>query len=264
MFKAIVVAVALWVGAGTALAAGKPAPGGEVLRALFVDLEFEPAPEECGRAIEQAMNEAGAGVRVRFDSVHYADLTVPMLASGRYRFLVLSPQGTPWSRYERERAGPLARAKGLVKQAIAHDVPVLGICGGHQFLALAYGGKTDMLDRRFRGQALMEYPADALGEFGDVEVTPVAEDPFFEGAVGADGRFLATELHREEVTEITEPLLHLARSRTVRNQVMRVRGKVAYGVQFHPERAPPEGAGSKLLANFLRMAVRARARVEDP
>lgn len=235
------------------------------LDALFVDLEFEPAERDGGLAIERALNDAARldpdlrGHRVRFDFIHYADLTPEILQRKGYELVVLSPQGTPWARYASEAPVPLARAKDLVRHLIMdRRTPLLGVCGGHQFLALVFGGKTDLIDPTYRGQKLREYPEDSRWELGDVELRARIPDPILAGVPTAEGLFLVSETHHEEVSEVKDPLVNLASSEMSPVQILRVKGRVAYGVQFHPERDTEGDAGRKLLTNFLRMVIEGR------
>jgi GMP synthase (glutamine-hydrolysing) len=101
-----------------------------------------------------------------------------------------------------------------VRRAHAADVPILGICWGHQFLAQALGGRiVDM----------GEY------ELGYREVDRVGEDPLFEGV---PERFTSFETHSDRVAELPPGAKTLARN-DVGLQAFRV--GCAWGVQFHPE-----------------------------
>ncbi|WP_277554023.1 type 1 glutamine amidotransferase [Halobaculum limi] len=94
------------------------------------------------------------------------------------------------------------------------DVPVLGICWGHQFIAQALGGRVvDML----------EY------ELGYESITRVGEEPLFEGV---PEEFVSFETHSDRVAEVPPGATTLARN-DVGVQAFRLGS--AYGVQFHPE-----------------------------
>jgi GMP synthase (glutamine-hydrolysing) len=101
-----------------------------------------------------------------------------------------------------------------VRRAHAADVPMLGICWGHQFLAQALGGRVVDMG---------EY------ELGYREVDRVGEDPLFEDV---PERFTSFETHSDRVAELPPGAKALARN-DVGLQAFRVGS--AWGVQFHPE-----------------------------
>ena len=109
-----------------------------------------------------------------------------------------------------------------LRRAIEQDVPVLGICFGHQLLAHALGGVVG------------KNPAGLEG--GTVEVEfDAGEDPLF-GAM--PGRADLQVHHYETVLEPPAGSQVLARSERDRFQVLRHAPR-AWGVQFHPELTMP-------------------------
>ena len=94
------------------------------------------------------------------------------------------------------------------------DVPVLGICWGHQFLAQALGGRVVDMG---------EY------ELGYESITRLGDDPLFEGV---PREFLSFETHSDRVAELPPGARTLARND---NGVQAFRVGSAWGVQFHPE-----------------------------
>jgi GMP synthase (glutamine-hydrolysing) len=108
--------------------------------------------------------------------------------------------------------------------------PVLGICFGHQAIALSYGAKV------FRGP---ERRADEI-----VEV--LEKDTLFEGV---DNRLSLKEDHCEGITLPNEFIL-LARSQNYMVEAMKHRNKAMYGVQFHPESSGE--IGKVIIHNFLK------------
>jgi len=105
-------------------------------------------------------------------------------------------------------------AMAWLRGAHAADVPVLGVCWGHQFLAEALGGRVvDMGEH----------------ELGYRGVTRVGEDPLFEGV---PDEFTSFETHSDRVAELPPGGRTLARN-DYGVQAFRVGS--AWGVQFHPE-----------------------------
>jgi len=116
------------------------------------------------------------------------------------------------------------------------SLPVLGICGGHQLLAMAYGENIVHMGRVLRG-------------YYEVEV--LVDDPLFDSL---DRSILVAESHQEMVERVPKGFSHLAKSRDTPIEAMKSENGIAYGVQFHPQRhdeAHP--AGGVVLANFAKL-----------
>jgi GMP synthase (glutamine-hydrolysing) len=106
------------------------------------------------------------------------------------------------------------RTIGWVRQAHAADVPMLGICWGHQLLAQALGGRVvEMGDR----------------ELGYRTIDRVGEDPLFDGL---SREFVSFETHADRVAELPPGATTLARNDY---GLQAFRSGAAWGVQFHPE-----------------------------
>lgn len=128
---------------------------------------------------------------------------------------------------------------GISEQMIAtfsEQIPMLGVCLGHQCLVSYFGGRIVRAERLMHGKT-------SLVKHDDGSLFAGMSQPFAAGryhSLCADPQTLPAEL---ELTAETE-----------RGEIMGVRHKSLplNGVQFHPESIlTPEG--SKLLANFLRM-----------
>ena len=100
------------------------------------------------------------------------------------------------------------------RRAHAADVPTLGICWGHQFIAQTLGGRV--VDTG-------EY------ELGYETIERLGEDPVFRDV---PRRFTSFETHSDRVAELPAGATTLARNRF---GVQAFRLASAYGVQFHPE-----------------------------
>jgi GMP synthase (glutamine-hydrolysing) len=244
------------------------------LHGLLLDLELEsPDParhEQLRKALTQRLPaEASelAGWRICLDYCHFSACTESSFDRTRIDFLVLSPQGTPWYMYKGEAAEQLDRVKRFLRHAILRqDLPVLGVCGGHQFLALAFGGEVGFIDPSHVGTFPPRYPKEATSERGVVFLTTLGEDPIFRGVVTHPGRFRAVESHYEEVKRVPERLVNLAYSDMSWAQIIRVPEKQVYGLAFHPERCwdirecegNPVPEGRQILLNFLGMVIQKR------
>ena len=107
-------------------------------------------------------------------------------------------------------------------------VPVLGICFGHQVLGLLHGASI------YRGEPVRT----------SVDIEVLQSLPLFEGLGKTTGM---TEDHTEGIT-LPEGFIHLASSKTYKNEGMKHPDKDIYGVQFHPEVSGENGM--RLLKNF--------------
>ncbi|MBZ5637347.1 MAG: aminodeoxychorismate/anthranilate synthase component II [Acidobacteriia bacterium] len=169
----------------------------------------------------QALRELGAAVVVRRnDEVDSA--AVARLAPDR---IVISPgPGRP------EEAGEVL----AILRAFASRVPVLGVCLGHQALALAFGGRVVRARRTVHGK-----PSAVRHDGGGVYRG--IENPF------RGGRYHSLVVDRNAL-----PFGFSITAEAEDGTVMGIRHASwpAEGVQFHPESVMTEHGG-KLLRNFL-------------
>lgn len=115
------------------------------------------------------------------------------------------------------------RTAQWLRGAHAAQLPLLGICYGHQLMAHALGGVVDFHPRgREIGQHAIEFCAD------------IGSDALF-GALPP--RFLANLTHEQSVLAPPPGAQVLARSSHDPHQVLRY-GPNAWSVQFHPEFSP--------------------------
>ena len=112
------------------------------------------------------------------------------------------------------------RTAAWLRTAVAANLPVLGICYGHQLLAHALGGEVDY------------HPGGIeLGTI-PVELLPAAQDD----ALFADmpPRFGGQSAHRQSVRQLPTGAVVLAGNSFEPHQAVRYAHN-AWGVQFHPE-----------------------------
>jgi len=114
------------------------------------------------------------------------------------------------------------------------DIPILGVCLGHQAMGVAFGAVVDRAPKQMHGKTSMIRHEDA-GVFADLP-----------------NPFEATRYHSLEVKEstLTAELEPIAWSDDGALMGLRHRSLPYWGVQFHPE-SVLTGAGPHLLGNFL-------------
>ncbi len=129
--------------------------------------------------------------------------------------------------------GPtLERAGNCTAYVKKIDLPVLGICLGHQVMAKAYGGKVK---------------TGATGGYAAVEIEILEEDDILKG-MGKRMKVWAS--HADEVSSLPPEFTRLARSGICEVEAMKHKTKPLFGVQFHPEVSHTE-RGNDIFKNFF-------------
>ncbi|MDI3390334.1 aminodeoxychorismate/anthranilate synthase component II [Streptomyces sp. B-S-A8] len=185
------------------------------MRVLVVD-----ALDSFVHIIDQYLRELGADTEV----VRSGARTAPELSAWRPDAVVLGP-------------GPGHPADSGHVELVRHfagDVPLLGVCLGHQAIALAFGGAVRLAGTLMHGRTSV-IDHDGLGVFG-----------------GLPDRHTVTRYHSIVVAEpLPAELLCTARSTDDGYPMgLRHRELPVEGVQFHPE-SITTGDGLTMLANFL-------------
>jgi carbamoyl-phosphate synthase small subunit len=128
-----------------------------------------------------------------------------------------------------------------IKQIIETDMPLFGICLGHQLLALALGAKTYKLKFGHRGG---NHPVMNL-KTGKVEIT--SQNHGF----AVDEKTL--DKKNVEVTHIN------LNDKT--NEGIAHKTKAIFSVQYHPEAAPGPNDADYLFKNFLELLTKSKSKV---
>jgi anthranilate synthase/aminodeoxychorismate synthase-like glutamine amidotransferase len=122
----------------------------------------------------------------------------------------------------------------------AGNMPLLGVCLGHQSLGAAFGGDVVRAERLMHGKTSMVHH-DGKGLFASIE-TP----------------FEATRYHSLIVKRATLPECFEISAWTDEGEIMGLRHKefpALEGLQFHPESILTH-VGKKLLKNFIEMKIK--------
>ncbi len=116
------------------------------------------------------------------------------------------------------------------------EVPVLGVCFGHQMMASAFGAEV-VKD----GRHVLEM----------VKTDILVDDPLFDRLPKS---LMLLESRYEVVGSVPEGFRLLARSSTSPVAAMKHGTRPLYGVQFHPERYTREHPeGNAVMGNFVRL-----------
>ena len=181
--------------------------------------------------------------------VPFRKLTPELVMEMEPEFIVLSPQGTPWCRYSGDDAVALQNMLWTIPLlAEEMNVPILGICGGHQALALAFGGKVGPI-RAVEDDCL---PYTRTRRKGLLPLERTVQDPIFHGLPRG---LLVRASHYDEVKQVPPGFVVLASHRVSPIQIMRHPTRPVYGIQGHPEYFRPGCPdGGVLIRNFLQIA----------
>ncbi|WP_428268870.1 anthranilate synthase component II [Haliangium sp.] len=181
--------------------------------------------------LAQYLGELGATVRVvRNDAV-----SVDELASWQPSHIVISP-------------GPCTPDEAGISMDVVRrlggEVPILGVCLGHQSIAQALGGRIVRAEVVMHGK-LSKVFHDEQGLFA-----------------GVPNPFQATRYHSLVVAPDSLPAELEITAKTWGDEIMGIRrrpgaggGAVLAGVQFHPESIETR-AGKQMLKNFLAAGAR--------
>jgi GMP synthase-like glutamine amidotransferase len=167
---------------------------------------------------------------VNIDIIHYPQADEARVIENNPVCVLISGQTAPWTDYDPPDLEPMF---SFLRET---SLPVLGICGGHQVIAQAFGAPV----------APMGYQ-----ELCYIEVELVKDDPILEGLSTPITTF---NWHGEEVKEMPAGFDLLGSSELCRIQIFRHHDREIYGVQFHPELSGRKPDGKILLINFLRRA----------
>lgn len=170
------------------------------------------------------LNELGAETLVRRNDALSVDEALGMRPGG----VLLSP-------------GPCTpNEAGICLDLLAaapDDLPILGVCLGHQAIGQAFGGEV------VRAKAVMHGKTSPIGHEGKGLFA------------GLPNPFTATRYHSLSVERSTLPKVLEVTGWTEDGEIMgfQHRSRPIHGVQFHPESIATEG-GHAMLANFLKLA----------
>ena len=150
--------------------------------------------------------------------------------------LALNPEGVFLSNGPGDPAATGAYAVPMIRGVLAADLPLFGICLGHQMLALALGATTIKMNHGHHGA---NHPVKDL-DTGKVEITSMNH------GFTVDSQSLPSDVRETHVSLFDGS-----------NCGIRLEGKPVFSVQYHPE-ASPGPQGSYYLFERFAAAMQAR------
>ena len=148
--------------------------------------------------------------------------------------LALKPDGVFLSNGPGDPAATGVYAVPVIRQLLEKNMPVFGICLGHQLLALALGGQTKKMKLGHRGG---NQPVKDLTT-GKVEIT------------SQNHGFCVLPETLPDTAEVTHVSLFDGS-----NEGLRMKNKPAFSVQYHPEASPGPHDSHYLFQRFMDMIV---------
>ena len=188
------------------------------------------------RELRAVLSRMRDGVEILTEPFHAVSLK--RVKSLQPSHIIFSGQSHPWDRYEPES---LAGVFEVIKKA---PQPMLGVCGGHQQIALAFGAPIGLMERLEPGEGY----EGAKRERGYFPVETSRKGIFKD----LPPEVTVWHSHCDEVKTLPNGFRRTASNPTCTIQAMEHTQRPLFGVQFHPELFNEEyPAGRKILENFL-------------
>ena len=121
------------------------------------------------------------------------------------------------------------------KRIIENQIPVLGICFGHQILSKLNGGRVKQSKYR---------------EFGLANIRKMRESILIKNFFNKKNINKVWMSHADQVSNLPKNFIVIASSQNSKFAIIENKKKNFYGVQFHPEVTHTEN-GKKLINNFI-------------
>jgi GMP synthase (glutamine-hydrolysing) len=188
------------------------------------------------REIRAVLGRLIPGLEILTEPFH--NVTLERVRSLKPSHIILSGQSHPWDKYTPES---LAGVFDVIKQAAQ---PILGVCGGHQQIALAYGSEVGLMERLEPGEGY----EGAKRERGFFPIDNTGEGLF----KSLPPEVTVWHSHCDEVKQLPDGFRVTASNGTCAIQAMQQKGRRVYGVQFHPELFDDDHPeGRRIVENFL-------------
>ncbi len=150
--------------------------------------------------------------------------------------MALKPDGVFLSNGPGDPAATGEYAVPVIRALLDADVPLFGICLGHQMLALAAGAKTIKMHQGHRGA---NHPVQRVGE-GWGETSGLVEITSMNHGFAVDADSLPENVEQTHVSLFDGTNCGIA-----------IKGKRAFAVQYHPEASPGPQDSFYLFEKFV-------------
>jgi GMP synthase (glutamine-hydrolysing) len=193
------------------------------------------------REIRSALQRIEPDMRVVTES--FSEITPEFVKTLSPSHILLSGQSHPWDEYSPDS---LAGIFYVIRTA---PQPILGVCGGQQQIALAFGAPVGLIERIAAGKGY----EGAFRErgFSEINVDVRSDTPIF---TGLPETITVWESHCDEVKELPADFICTATNNVSPIQAMQYTSRPLFGVQFHPELFDEEHPhGEQILKNFLNL-----------
>jgi GMP synthase (glutamine-hydrolysing) len=188
------------------------------------------------RELRTVLGRMRAGLEILTEPFHAVSLK--RIKSLKPSHLILSGQSHPWDQYS---AQSLAGVFEVIKKA---EQPILGVCGGHQQMALAFGAPVDLMARLEQGEGYK----GAKRERGYFSVETDGNGIFKH----LPHKITVWHSHFDEVKQLPKDFRATAWNENSPIQAMQHNSRALFGVQFHPELFDDEHPeGRRVIENFL-------------
>ena len=190
------------------------------------------------RELRSTLGRMSEGLEILIEPYHAVSLK--RVESLRPSHIILSGQSHPWSMYSQEA---LAGVVDVIRKA---PQPTLGVCGGHQQIALAFVAPVALMARLEPGEGY----EGAKRERGYFPIETTGEGLFND----LPPQIIVWHSHFDEVKELPPGFRVTASNENCKIQAMQHTERPLFGVQFHPElfnEVHPDGR--HILENFLQI-----------
>ena len=207
---------------------------------LLVDNTIE-GQGSSPREIRSALQQIEPDLRVVTEP--FLNITPEFVKMLSPSYIILSGQSHPWDRYSPES---LAGIFYVIRSA---PKSILGVCGGQQQMALAFGAPVGLIERIAPGEGY----EGAFRErgFSTVNLDSQTADGIFSGLPET---ITVWESHCDEVKSLPADFVCTATNQVSDIQAMQHTSLPLFGVQFHPELFDEKHPhGRTILENFLKL-----------